>query len=304
MPRPALLGWIGTLALLGLAMACSRPDPAPVGRGEAAPALALWSYRDLTGSAADQSAFFEFAASHGVRELFLGGADLLPRHAVALARFLEAASSRGIAVSLVLGRAAWTHPDQRLAALEAVRSVREFDLAQRASGRTALAALQLDVEPHTLPGWNRDSARLSSNYLDLLESLRTELPAGLPLHVDIPAWWHGRPIKRQGRTRPLSEWVLLMADRTILMDYRNKVDAILEGAEGPLASAETLGRPVLVGLAVHCDRDPENAATSFCKAGEAALRKAMRQADARLSRRRSYAGFAIFTYEDWLLLRR
>jgi hypothetical protein len=98
--------------------------------------------------------------------------------------------------------------------------------------------------------------------------------------------------------------VILLADRTVLMDYRNKVGAIVDGAEGPLASAESLGRPVVVGLAVHCDRDPDNATTSFCKLGEGALRKAMRKANARLTRHRSYAGMAVFTYEDWLVLRR
>jgi len=294
--------WIGALALVGLGLACGQPGTTP---DPAHPlAIAVWSYRDLTGSAKEQAAFFDFASRAGLRELFLGGADLLPRRAEALAVFLDEAQRRGIKVSLVLGRAAWTRPDQRSAALQAVLAVRDFDRAQVQAGRPRLAALQLDVEPHALPDWGRDGSKLSGQYLDLLEALKAELTGGPALHVDIPVWWHGRPIKRQGRTRPLSEWVIQLADRTVLMDYRNRVDGIVEGAEGPLAAAEALGRPMIIGLAVHCDRGPENATTSFCRLGEGALRKAMRQADHRLSRRRSHAGFAIFTYEDWLSLGR
>ena len=304
MPSLALPRWNSTLLLLVLALGCGQPDTRSGERLDALPAMAVWSYRDLTGSEREQAAFFEFAAGHGVKELFLGGADLLPRRADALAEFLAAAQRRGIGVSLVLGRAAWIRPDQRPAALQAVLAVRDFDLAQGRAGRTRLTALQLDVEPHALPDWGRDGTRLSGEYLDLLDVLRGELVCGPPLHVDIPVWWHGRPVKRRGQTRPLSDWVIQLADRTVLMDYRNKVGAILDGAEGPLAAADALGRPVLVGLAVHCDRDQDNAVISFCKLGEARFQKVARQAETRLSRHRSYAGMAVFTYEDWLILKR
>ena len=110
-------------------------------------------------------------------------------------------------------------------------------------------------------------------------------------------------IKRRGETRPLSEWAIQLADRTVLMDYRSQVKSIVEDAEGPLASAEALGRPVLIGLAVDCDQDPEKAITSFCRLGEGVLHRAMHKADARLSRHRSYSGMAVFTYEDWLTLK-
>jgi hypothetical protein len=268
------------------------------------PALAVWSYRDLAGSAPEQAAFFRFAKRHGVRELFLGGADLLPRRAEALAAFLGSARRRGLAVSLVLDMDSWAHPDQRPAALEAVRAVRDFDLQQAQAGRARLAALQIDVEPHALPDWEREGAKLSGDYLDLLEAIKADLKGGPPLHVDIPVWWQERPIKRGGRTRPLSEWVIQLADRTVLMDYRNRVESIVEDAEGPLASADALGRSVLIGLAVHCDGAPDNAAISFCGLGEGALSRAMRKAEARLRRHRSYAGMAVFTYEDWLVLKR
>ncbi|MDR3685265.1 MAG: hypothetical protein P4L11_16160 [Geothrix sp.] len=289
---------------LGLVLACGPPATGPgSGRG-AMPSFAVWSYRDLPGSTSEQAAFFKFAERQGVRELFLGAADLLPGRAEALAAFLDAARQRGLAVSLVLDMDSWARPDQRPAALEAVRAVRDFDLEQARAGRARLAALQIDVEPHALPDWERNGARLSGDYLDLLEAVKAGLAGGPPLHVDIPVWWQGRPIQRQGRTRPLSEWVIQLADRTVLMDYRNRVKAIVEDAEGPLAAADALGRPVLIGLAVHCDRAPDNATTSFCGHGEGALFRAMRKANARLRRHPSYAGMAVFTYEDWLILKR
>jgi hypothetical protein len=304
MPVRSLFRWIGALALTCFILACGRPDPDPGPGSKGQPPLAVWSYLDLSGSEKEQKAFFAFAAHQGIRDLYLGGADLLPRRAEALGRFLEAAEAKGLQVSLVLGRAAWTRPSQRMAALEAVRAVRDFDQAQARSGRTRLAALQLDVEPHALPDWGKDGTKLSEQFLDLLEAVRSDLGTSLPLQVAIPVWWHERPIKRGGQTRPLSEWAIRLADRTVLMDYRNQADRIIKGADGPLASARGLGKPVVVGLAVHCDKDPDNAITSFCRLGEGALQKAMRKSETRLSRHQAFAGFAIFTFEDWTTLKR
>ena len=163
MTKLALPRWIGALALLGLVLACGYPDTGPDSGRRTTPPLAVWSYRDLAGSASDQAAFFEFAAHQGVGELFLGGADLLPRRAEALATFLESAQRRGIAVSLVLDMDSWARPDQRPVALEAVGAVRDFDLDQANAGRARLAALQIDVEPYALPDWERESATLSGH---------------------------------------------------------------------------------------------------------------------------------------------
>lgn len=302
MPASSQLRRIAALALTAFLLACGRPDPQPR-RADQAP-LAVWSYRDLAGSTREQEAFFAFAARRGLRDLYLGGEGLLPARAEALDHFLEAAQTRGLRVSLVLGRADWTRPAQRATALAALRAVRDFDAAQTRTGRPRLAALQLDVEPHALPDWERDATRLSGQFLDLVEAARLELAGRLPLQVAIPVWWQDRSLRRAGRTRPLSEWAILLSDQTVLMDYRNQVEGILRGAAGPMHSAQALGRPVVVGLALHCDRDAENARTSFCRLGEGALQKAMAQVETRLAKQRVFAGFALFTYEDWESLKR
>lgn len=302
MPVRSLFRWISALTLACFTLACASPDVEPLPGAQRS--MAVWSYLDLVGSEAEQKAFFGFAVQHGIRELYLGGAELLPRRAEALRRFLEAAQGQGVRVSLVLGRAAWTRPAQRAAALEAVRAVREFDQAQARRGGVRLAALQLDVEPHTLPDWDKDATKLAGQFLDLVEAMELELAGSLPLQVAIPWWWHNRPIKRTGQTRPLSEWAIRLSDRTVIMDYRNQVDLIQKGALGPLDSARDLGKPVVVGLAVHCDRDPENPSTSFCRLGEGALQKVLRKTEPRLAKQRAFAGFAIFTFEDWQILKR
>ncbi len=231
--------------------------------------------------------------------LYLGAGTFRPEAAEAWAGLLEEARAQGIGVSLVLGRAAWTRPDQRQAALERVRAVREFAAALGRAGRARPVSLQLDVEPHALPDWDRDWARLGGEYLDLLEAVRTELQGELPLWVDIPVWWDGRRVRHQGRTRPLDQWVIDLADQTVLMDYRNQTRAILAGAEHGLACAAAAGRPVVLGLAVHCARDGENRTSSFCRLGHRALIQAMGDVHAKLAARGAYAGMAVFTYEDW-----
>lgn len=285
---PFLPGRAGrNLALLAFA-AVLTPLPA-------APPVAVWSYRDLAGAEGEQAAFFRFAASHRIGELFLGGVEPLPGGEARWTRFLQEARARGITVSLVLGRTWWLQPARRAEAMAAVRTAAAFCR----QGPGGPVGLHLDLEPQALPEWDRDRVRLAGDYLDFLEAVRTELGGGPSLTVDIPVWWSRLQVARGGRTRPLSAWVLALADRVVLMDYRNTAEGILAGAAGDLALAAQGGRRVILGLAAHCDRDPETRRTSFCSLGKRALETALADVDRRLAGDRGYGGLAVFTYEDW-----
>ncbi len=295
-----ILGW-GPVSLLICLVACSVPRPEP-SRLPAAP-MAVWSYLDLAQPGPVQSGFFAFAADHRIRELYLGASGRLPGEAGALGAFIQAAQARGIGVSLVLGRAGWARPDRRPEALAQVRAVRDFARALREAGRAAPAGLQLDVEPYVLPEWERAWPGLAETYLDLLVAVRTELAGELPLQVDLPVWWDQRTIRRAGRSLSLSRAAMEQADQAVLMDYRNRADGILAGARDGLGIARDLGRPVVIGLAVHCGPEPENPRTSFCRLGSRTFLQVLGQVDRRLEGQPGLGGFAVFTYEDWRDLR-
>jgi hypothetical protein len=284
--------------LLGLQASC-RPPAQP---GFPVP-ISVWCYLDLTGSNRERTALFDFARGNRIRELFLGAHNDLKADPLPMAALLQAAQDQGLAVSLVLGRDAWVQPELRSAALAEIRAIRDFTRAQRARGGATPSSLQLDVEPHTLPDWEQAWPRLGGQYLDLLEAIRAELQGELPLWLDIPTWWDRRPIRHGGRTQSLETWAIALSDRVIVMDYRNTPEKILAGAATALACGARLHRPVTLGLAVHCDPDPDNASTSFCRKGRRALNKAMTKVDAKLSGQPGYGGLALFTFEDWRQLR-
>jgi len=261
--------------------------------------MAVWSYLDLAGSPRAAAEFFAFAQGHRIDTLYLGAAGLLPGQGEPLAAFLQEAQHRGLRVSLVLGRDAWTRPEHHGEALAEVRAIGTFARSMRAAGRVAPVSLQLDVEPHALPDWGRNQVRLAGDYLDLVAAARAELQGGLPLDLAIPVWWDQVVLRRQGRKGSLSEWAMGQADVTVLMDYRNQAEGILAGAADGLRLAEGLHRQVVVGLAVHRNREAETARTSFGRKGQGALYRAMDEVDRRLKGRPGYGGFAVFTYEDW-----
>lgn len=149
-----------------------------------------------------------------------------------------------------------------------------------------------------MPEWPAAWEPLAVQYLDFLAAAQAELAGDLPLWVDMPVWWDRRPVARGGETRSLAAWVLALADRVVLMDYRNRVPRILASAEEELALAADLGKPLVLGLDAQCGEGPDSASTSFCKLGARALRRAMAEVDAKLRRHPGYAGMALFTYED------
>ena len=281
------------LGLLLLAACNAKPNLVPT---------AAWTYQD-PASASWQAERFAFAARNRVETLYLGASELLPKGTPALEGFLQEAQDRNLRVVLVLGRNAWLTPEGRAEALAQVQAVLVFARAQREAGRPMPAALQLDVEPQASPHWPKDWVQLAHKYLDLLEAVKGELQGALPLEVAIPVWWDQRKLARRGQTRPLCAWVMVLADRTVLMDYRNQVKEILAGAQGNLRLAASLGRVAVVGLAAHCTHDPDNRTTSFCHKGSHALTKAMAEVDERLAGRAGYGGLAVFTLEDWQDLR-
>lgn len=296
-----LAHWLCTAFLASLLCACSPPRLIPDERPPVP--VAVWTYLDLATSSTERSAFFQFATKQPIREVYLEASGLIARSRGPLADLLQEAWDHGIPVSLVLGRAAWVQPERFEEALAQVREVRDFAQSLRAAGRVMPRSLHLDVEPHTLPAWGHDWSRLGSQYLDLLAKVKQELGTYLPLAIAIPVWWDKRMITRQGRVLPLSRWAIEQADQTILMDYRNRPSAILSSAEAELASAEAINRQVVIGLAVHCSSDPENASISFCQKGNEALIQAMREVETRMQRRQGYGGLAVFSYEDWRVLK-
>lgn len=294
-PRPLQLPALSALLVL---LACTGPGTAP----GLQPPVAVWSYEALPDDPRARAEFWAFAREHRVQEVYLDAHAALRDRDPRLGAFIQEASERGLRVGLLIGAPEWS--TQPAPALELARRARNLTRELRAAGRALPSSLHLDVEPHALKGWSRDWQPLAQGFLDLLESVRSELQGELPLAADLPVWWDGRSLRRQGRTRPLSDWVIEQVDQPVLMDYRDRVPRILESAEGELKAAERLGKRVVIGLNARRPDSHGEASTTFYEEGQAALASALGELHARLEGRKGYGGLAVFSDAHWRKLKR
>jgi hypothetical protein len=150
-------------------------------------------------------------------------------------------------------------PAYRAGVLRTIEHVARYNAASPPERR--FDGFRHDIEPHVLPGFDgprRDS--LLAGWLDITaRSAARSHAAGLPYGIDIPFWYDapgedtGEPVLVTfgGERRPASEHLIALADDIAIMDYRTSApgpDGTIRHAEGELAFAARLGRPVFVGL--------------------------------------------------------
>ncbi|MBI2894164.1 MAG: hypothetical protein HYY06_11485 [Deltaproteobacteria bacterium] len=233
-----------------------------------------------------------FGRAHELRAYYVEAESLIEEDPDALAALIDAASAECREIELLFGRAGWALDERHEEAL---------DLARRAAGfASALqgerpAGLHFDVEPYTLDEWDADPERTANEYLDLLEGLAEVAgEAGLRLAVDMPFWFDGREVERDGSTRPLSELVQDRVDRVVLMDYRDSADGddgIIANAAAEIDYAGDTGHEVVIGVETICGLEPET--ITFCEEGAAALDDALATTRAAFNGRPAFLGFAV-----------
>lgn len=263
---------------------------------------AVWVYTDVARQLDSRATFFNFAASHQINQVYLSSGNLLRTNQAALASFIAEAKGKNIAVTLLLGEYDWALTANHSRATELVTIAKQFTSGLTAAKKAAPIGIQLDVEPYALPAWDNNMQSTANQFLDMLKKVRKITKGTLPLSVATPFWYDNRIIARNGQSRPLSEWTIDATDATVMMDYRNTASRIISGANTEMAYASTRGKPLTVGVNVKCSSAAGYAETTFCDAGESAMMSAVSEAETALSPYQSFGGFAVFSYEAWLIL--
>lgn len=160
------------------------------------------------------------------------------RHARELGRFVRLARRQGIAVEGVEGDPNMVYPSGLRAALPRARAFARYQKEARAEER--LAGLQYDVEPYTLPGWDRDPLTYEG-WADAI--LQLAEAAGEPIDLVLPFWIAGEEGGRKfldktaGATRGLT-----------IMSYRTEASLLSQIAEPLLAWGSRRGKPIRLAL--------------------------------------------------------
>lgn len=173
--------------------------------------------------------------------------------------FLAVLHRHNIQVFALDGYKKYALPTWHSRVLEIVSRVIEYN--QHVFPHEMFDGVHFDIEPYLLSSlWSSRRSWLMSHYLQLLLRIRNLVHRhNMTLGVDIPFWWDEKdPYTQQifriaflGKTKPLHEHVIDLADRIGIMDYRTEVfgaDGVLTHAANELNYASQVKKQVLVGL--------------------------------------------------------
>ncbi len=192
-----------------------------------------------------------------------------------LRRLTRAADAASIEVDALGGDVSWlSRPDITEA------------WAKEVAASGLFSRIHLDVEPHSMPAWSSNQARLVKQLLNLFSR---SAKAGLPVDADIPYWYWRIRTERGER---LDRAVMRRVDGVTIMAYQSSPSLVLAVAERQLAMAGRLKVPAYVGVNIG-PTGGDSPKSSFAGQPDADVRDALATIDARCSGAAWCAGTAI-----------
>jgi tetratricopeptide (TPR) repeat protein len=312
MARPAAACAFNLVAGIGLWML----SPA---FATAAAERAIWTWEQASYAMVRERAVGEdalaFLRAQHIRTLYLyadayNGENLLEAQPGLYRQFIARLHRRGMRAYALLGSAylhteAYVLPEHRDEALAMFQRVLAYNATAGSDER--FDGVNLDIEPHILDQWPEQKSQLLRQFLDLgaaLMALKQASGQSLAVGPAIPFWLDGIVLDWHGATRPVSEHVLGIYDYAALMDYRDHAlgrDGIVSNAADEMASAERMGKQLVIGVDVTPD---EIQKVSFDHLAATDLERELALAARAFRHQRAFAGFAIHhfsAYRQWLL---
>jgi hypothetical protein len=270
---------------------------------------AIWEWEeDVITDSADQSAFFAFAATHGIDRVYIQCESSIQNDQPALIAFLEAAANNGLTTELLFGDARWVLPGSGYPhqgyAVSLVSTYTAQLLSQMTTGKPV--AVHFDVEPYSLKQWKKERNTIALDYISLVKQLEAAAQKlGLTLSVDVPYWYSTIPVTENNTTMPMNQLVLNIVDRYVIMDYWDTAARIESQATTDLTYANGIaGKQVVVGVLTTCKSVPQN--TSFCNttahSGTDYMEKVLGQVRKAEAPNPAFVGFAIEDYAGFSVL--
>lgn len=264
----------------------------------------LWIWNtDIVTDTGAQHEFFTFAQFKDVSGAYLYAYDLLPNSSSELEDFITGADSIGVEVELLAGDPTWALTPTHPVALGFVQQAITF--TQSITEGVRPIGVHLDVEPYLLPEWGSDRPSTIDQYLDLLSDVKQALvtsSTGLTFTVDIPFWYDTITATYKSATQPLNQHVQDIADRVVLMDYRDfaeGTDGIIDHAQDEMDYAQSITKKVVIGVETN-DVEPEK--VTFFEEGEAVMESELALVEQHYQTSSAFHGFAIHDYSGYRTL--
>ncbi|MDR1909766.1 MAG: hypothetical protein LBQ35_07630 [Spirochaetaceae bacterium] len=205
------------------------------------PICGVWWWHD---SLISDDRYLNFAAENGVNEIYLstgrlGGAE---------GAFIEKARARGISVFWLQGDYTYIEDPGEIWGI-----LRDFkDYQASAPENRRFAGVHLDIEPQQHPEYGERRREILEDYLALIMELSADLSAECPMDIDISSWFDDR-VSYRGKEVPLYEALIAEADRVFVMSYRDTAEEMFALARDEIASAEALGKPIMLGAELYSE---------------------------------------------------
>jgi len=194
----------------------------------------VWSYHKAL---ADPGAVLAACKRQGCTRVLLQMPTLLEGDAIwtAYGRFFVSAKQAGIEAMALDGA-----PDSILEPQQLAGKIRKVLALVESS---ALAGIQLDIEPYLLPGFFSDESG-AHRYLDAIDVFRDAIEGRTRLSIVVPFWLTSKTVGG----RSLGFAVMDRADDVAVMSYRTSLEELENIADDALRYGELIGTPVWLAV--------------------------------------------------------
>ncbi|MCX9011069.1 MAG: hypothetical protein OIN66_08100 [Candidatus Methanoperedens sp.] len=279
-------------------------------------ALYVWGEADtILENPAEADVLIRFAREHSINTLFFYTDQLkLSDSRQQFKSFIARAHSSNLYVHALNGDAAWI--TSRQAAANYINALVSYNV--NAQSNEKFDGVHLDIEPYTLPSWEKDSngdsmtlaqssvnRNIATQYLQMLSGLKdtiSESKERMTFGADIPFWFDGSGFELiySGNNKLFSSHIQDTVDFVTIMDYTDNYSNAITWATNEINYGAAISKYVVLAFET---QDVGNSGSSFYEEGASALENALQQVTNAFSAKPSFKGFAIHHYGSYRSLR-
>ncbi|QST01087.1 hypothetical protein IMZ31_05855 [Pontibacillus sp. ALD_SL1] len=209
--------------------------------------------------------------------------------------FNKQASEEGIAVYAWGGNPSWglsTHQDM---VTEFAQWVKSFNSQSQQTSN--FKGVNIDIKAYHLPEWDVDQERVLQEWKENINVLTKELRGSdLEVTATIPFWLDAL-VTPDTDGQPFHEWMIRQFDQTTILAFRETLEGdngIMSLIETELATADEIGRPLLIGVTME---DTGLDYVSFAEEGIADMNMHLGVLEEHAGDYSSYSGTAFQSYQ-------
>jgi len=110
-----------------------------------------------------------------------------------------------------------------------------------------ISGFQIDVEPYLIKDFNINLESYTKKYVDMVREIKTILNKKMLFSIVVPFWFD----EIQYDNKPLSFYIIDIADEVVVMSYRTNLSEILEISNNELCYASKIQKPLYLGLEIN-----------------------------------------------------